>query len=263
MISLTLALLALIVGYLLYGKVVERVFGPDDRPTPAVSMADGVDYIQLPSWKVFMIQFLNIAGTGPIFGAIMGAWYGPVAYLWIVLGCIFAGAVHDYLCGMLSMRHGGANMPQLVGDYLGATARRVMLVFSVFLLLMVGVVFVYSPALLLKDFGWTTMGWVVVILIYYILATMLPIDKIIGRFYPIFAFALLFMAFSLLVYLYVTMPELPELWTGLDNASCHVGHLLIYGCQSSLPLSVPDDRLRSHQWLPCHTEPVDGPLPEE
>ena len=222
MISLTLALLALIVGYLLYGKVVERVFGPDDRPTPAVSMADGVDYIQLPSWKVFMIQFLNIAGTGPIFGAIMGAWYGPVAYLWIVLGCIFAGAVHDYLCGMLSMRHGGANMPQLVGDYLGATARRVMLVFSVFLLLMVGVVFVYSPALLLKDFGWTTMGWVVVILIYYILATMLPIDKIIGRFYPIFAFALLFMAFSLLVYLYVTMPELPELWTGLDNANSNV-----------------------------------------
>ncbi len=222
MISLTLALLALIVGYLLYGKVVERVFGPDDRPTPAVSMADGVDYIQLPSWKVFMIQFLNIAGTGPIFGAIMGAWYGPVAYLWIVLGCIFAGAVHDYLCGMLSVRHGGANMPQLVGDYLGATARRVMLVFSVFLLLMVGVVFVYSPALLLKDFGWTTMGWVVVILIYYILATMLPIDKIIGRFYPIFAFALLFMAFALLVYLYVTMPDLPELWTGLDNANSNV-----------------------------------------
>lgn len=222
MISLTLALLALIVGYLLYGKVVERIFGPDDRPTPAVSMADGVDYIQLPSWKVFMIQFLNIAGTGPIFGAIMGAWYGPVAYLWIVFGCIFAGAVHDYLCGMLSVRHGGANMPQLVGNYLGVPARRVMLFFSVFLLLMVGVVFVYSPALLLKDFGWTTMGWVVVIMIYYILATMLPIDKIIGKFYPIFAFALLFMALSLLVCLYVAMPDLPELWTRLDEANSNV-----------------------------------------
>jgi carbon starvation protein CstA len=193
MISFTLALVALLIGYLLYGKFVERVFSPDDRPTPAVANADGVDYIVMPTWKVFMIQFLNIAGTGPIFGAIMGAWYGPVAYLWIVFGCIFAGAVHDYLSGMLSVRHNGANLPDLVGAYLGTTTKRVMLVFSVFLLMMVGVVFVY-----------------------YIVATLLPIDKIIGKLYPIFAFAMLFMAVALMVCLYVKMPALPEVWSNLD-----------------------------------------------
>ena len=216
MISFTLALVALLIGYLLYGKFVERVFSPDDRPTPAVANADGVDYIVMPTWKVFMIQFLNIAGTGPIFGAIMGAWYGPVAYLWIVFGCIFAGAVHDYLSGMLSVRHNGANLPDLVGTYLGTTTKRVMLVFSVFLLMMVGVVFVYSPALVLKDFGWTTIGWVCVIFAYYIIATLLPIDKIIGKLYPIFAFAMLFMAVALMVCLYVKMPALPEVWSNLD-----------------------------------------------
>ena len=119
MISFILALAAVAAGYLFYGKFVERVFAPDDRPTPAVSMADGVDYIAMPNWKVFMIQFLNIAGTGPIFGAIMGAWYGPLAYYWIIFGCIFGGAVHDFLSGMLSIRHGGANLPQLIGTYLG------------------------------------------------------------------------------------------------------------------------------------------------
>lgn len=216
MISFTLSLIALIVGYLLYGKFVERIFSPDDRPTPAVAHADGVDYIVMPTWKVFMIQFLNIAGTGPIFGAIMGAWYGPVAYLWIVFGCIFAGAVHDYLSGMLSVRHNGANLPELVGTYLGTTTKRVMLVFSVFLLMMVGVVFVYSPALVLKDFGWTTIGWVCLIFAYYIVATLLPIDKIIGKLYPIFAFAMLFMAVALMVCLYVKMPALPEVWSNLD-----------------------------------------------
>lgn len=219
MISFTIALVALVIGYLLYGKFIERVFGPDDRPTPAVANADGVDYIVMPTWKVFMIQFLNIAGTGPIFGAIMGAWYGPVAYLWIVFGCIFAGAVHDYLSGMLSVRHNGANLPELVGDYLGIPTKRIMLVFSVFLLMMVGVVFVYSPALVLKDFGWTTLGWVCVIFFYYIIATLLPIDKIIGKLYPIFAFAMLFMAVALLVCLYVKMPALPELWSNLDSGN--------------------------------------------
>lgn len=219
MISFAISLLALVVGYLLYGKFVEHVFGPDDRPTPAVANADGVDYMVLPSWKVFMIQFLNIAGTGPIFGAIMGAWYGPAAYLWIIFGCIFAGAVHDYFSGMLSVRHRGANLPELIGDYLGLNAKRVMLVFSVFLLMMVGVVFVYSPALILKDFGWTTLGWAAVIFIYYIFATMLPIDKIIGKFYPIFAFALLFMAVALMICLFVKMPALPEFWSDLDVAN--------------------------------------------
>lgn len=219
MISFTIALVALILGYILYGKFVEHVFQPDDRPTPAVANADGVDYIVLPTWKVFMIQFLNIAGTGPIFGAIMGAWYGPVAYLWIIFGCIFAGAVHDYFSGMLSVRHNGANLPELVGTYLGNRTKAVMLVFSVFLLMMVGVVFVYSPALVLKDFGWSTIGWVCAIFAYYVLATLLPIDKIIGKIYPIFAFAMLFMAVALMACLYVKQPALPELWSNLDASN--------------------------------------------
>lgn len=220
MISFILSLVALIVGYLIYGRFVERIFGPDEnRPTPAVSMADGVDYIVMPSWKVFMIQFLNIAGTGPIFGAIMGAWYGPSAYLWIVFGCIFAGAVHDFFCGMLSVRHGGANLPGLVGIYLGSGAKKLMMIFSVVLLLMVGVVFVYSPALILKDYWGSALIWVVIIFIYYILATLLPIDKIIGRLYPIFAFALLFMALALMVELFIKMPAIPEIWSDLDKCN--------------------------------------------
>ena len=215
MISFTIALLALIVGYLFYGKFVEHVMGPDNRPTPAVAKADGVDYIVMPGWKIFMIQFLNIAGTGPIFGAIMGAWYGPVAYLWIVFGCIFAGAVHDYLSGMLSIRHGGVGLPELIGRYLGAFTRKVMLVFSILLLVMVGVVFVYSPAIILETLCGSKMMWIIVIFAYYIIATMLPIDKIIGKVYPLFAFSLLFMAFALLVGLFVKLPDIPELWSDL------------------------------------------------
>ena len=227
MISFTIAIVALIVGYLLYGRFIEHVFHPDDRPTPAIANADGVDYIVMPTWKVFMIQFLNIAGTGPIFGAIMGAWYGPKAYLWIVFGCIFAGAVHDYFSGMLSVRHNGANLPELVGDYLGITTKKVMLVFSVFLLMMVGVVFVYSPALVLKDFGWTTIGWVCVIFAYYVVATLLPIDKIIGKLYPVFAFAMLFMAVALLVCLFVKMPNLPEVWSDLGKSNLNTPQSLL------------------------------------
>ena len=219
MISFIIALLALVAGYFIYGKLVEKVFGPDDRPTPAVTKADGVDYIVLPGWKIFMIQFLNIAGTGPIFGAIMGAWYGPMAYLWIVLGCIFAGAVHDYLCGMLSMRHGGAGLPELVGAYLGQPTKRVMLVFSVLLLMMVGVVFVYSPAIILHGILGSKMFWVVVIFAYYIIATMLPVDKVIGKVYPLFAFSLIFMALALLVGLLIKQPAIPELWSDLSQAN--------------------------------------------
>ena len=229
MISFTLSLVALVAGYLLYGRFVERVFGPDDRVTPAVAKADGVDFIVLPSWKVFMIQFLNIAGTGPIFGAIMGAKFGPVAYLWIIFGCIFAGATHDYMSGMLSIRHEGANQPEIIGHYLGNTTKRVMLFFSVFLLVMVGVVFVYSPAKILGDMtgadavaaqqGQLQMEyiyWSAAIFFYYIIATMLPVDKIIGKIYPLFAFSLLFMAAALMVMLYVKMPSLPEIWEGLS-----------------------------------------------
>ena len=151
MITFTICLLALIAGYLFYGKVVERVFGPDDRRTPALTKADGVDYIPLPTWKIFMIQFLNIAGVGPIFGAIMGAMYGTASYLWIVLGSIFAGAVHDYLSGMLSMRHDGESLPELIGRYLGVTTKQVMRVFSVILMVLVGSVFVAGPAGLLAN----------------------------------------------------------------------------------------------------------------
>ena len=227
MITFTLSLAALVVGYLVYGRLVERIFAPDDRPTPAVSMADGVDYVVLPGWKIFMIQFLNIAGTGPIFGAIMGAKFGPSAYLWIVLGCIFAGAVHDYLSGMLSVRHGGAGLPELVGCYLGKRTKQVMLVFSVFLLLMVGAVFVYSPALILGKLCGDSLTWVyawcVIIFAYYFLATMLPIDKIIGKIYPFFAVAMLFMAVALMVVLFGKWPSLPELTDGLGNMSPRSG----------------------------------------
>ena len=223
MISFFLSLVALVLGYLLYGHFIEKVFGPDNRVTPAVEKTDGVDYIVLPNWKIFMIQFLNIAGTGPIFGAIMGAKFGPVAYLWIVLGCIFAGAVHDYLSGMLSMRNGGAGQPELIGLYLGGTTKKVMLVFSVFLLMMVGAVFVYSPALILgkmcsDDLMWVYI-WCGIIFLYYIIATMLPIDKIIGKIYPLFAISMLFMAVALMAVLFIKWPALPELYNGISGES--------------------------------------------
>ena len=221
MITFLLSLVALVLGYALYGRFIERVFGPDNRVTPAVEKADGVDFIVLPNWKIFMIQFLNIAGTGPIFGAIMGAKFGPAAYLWIVLGCIFAGAVHDYLSGMLSMRNGGAGQPELIGRYLGDSTKKVMLVFSVFLLMMVGAVFVYSPALILgkmcsDDLMWVYI-WCGIIFVYYFIATMMPIDKIIGKIYPLFAISMLFMAVALMVVLFVKWPTLPELYNGLSG----------------------------------------------
>ena len=229
MITFVLSLAALVLGYFLYGRFVERVFGPDDRPTPAIAKADGVDFMVLPSWKIFMIQFLNIAGTGPIFGAIMGAKFGPAAYLWIVFGCIFAGATHDYLSGMLSIRNGGANLPEIIGKYLGNVTKQVMLIFSVFLLMMVGAVFVYSPALLLQKLCLSSVPgiellssstfWIIVIFVYYIIATLMPIDKIIGKVYPLFAFSLLFMAVALLVMLFVKMPDIPEVWEGVGEAS--------------------------------------------
>ena len=172
--SFIASLLALLAGYFIYGKIIEKVFGPDPkRLTPAKAHPDGVDYVSMPAWKVYMIQFLNIAGTGPIFGAIMGAKFGPSAYLWIVFGCIFAGAVHDYMIGMLSVRNNGAGLPELVGLYLGKTAKIFMLVFALVLLLLVGTVFVYSPALVLGDIAGdgsskVILIWASVIFIYYI-----------------------------------------------------------------------------------------------
>ncbi|MBQ1723356.1 MAG: carbon starvation protein A, partial [Muribaculaceae bacterium] len=137
MITFLISMVALILGYFIYGKVVDRVFGPDNRKTPAVRINDGVDYVVMPTWKVYMIQFLNIAGTGPIFGAIMGMWFGPAAFLWIVLGCIFGGAVHDYLSGMISMRNDSAGLPTMIGKYLGNGTRKVMLAVTSLLLVMV------------------------------------------------------------------------------------------------------------------------------
>ena len=212
MITFCISLVLLILGYLFYGKFVEKVFGPDDRITPALRINDGVDYILLPSWKIFMIQFLNIAGTGPIFGAIMGAKFGPAAYLWIVFGCIFAGATHDYLSGMLSIRNNGAGLPELVGKYLGNGVKNVMLVFTVLLLGLVGAVFVKSPADILTSMFDNGMLWIVLIFAYYIIATMMPVDKIIGKIYPIFAFSLLFMAAALMVVLFVRWYDIPEIW---------------------------------------------------
>ena len=217
MITFLISLAALVLGYLVYGRFVERIFVPDDRVTPAVAQADGLDYVAMPYWKVFMIQFLNIAGTGPIFGAIMGAKFGPAAYLWIIFGCIFAGAVHDYFVGMLSMRNGGCDLPELVRRYLGGAASKVLLVFAVFLLIMLGTVFVYSPAEILHGISGSTTMWITIIFIYYVVATMLPIDKIIGKIYPLFSFSLLFMAVALMAVLFVKWPALPELWDGMGN----------------------------------------------
>ena len=220
MITFTLCLFALLIGYFTYGRLCERIFAPDNRITPAIQHADGIDYMVLPPWKIFMIQFLNIAGVGPIFGAIMGAMFGTASFLWIVLGSIFAGAVHDYFSGMLSLRHDGESIPEIIGRYLGLSTRQVIRVFTVILMILVGAVFVASPAGLLAKLTPESLDvtfWIVVIFVYYILATLLPIDKIIGKVYPLFAASLLFMAIGLLVMLYVKMPDLPEVWEGLGN----------------------------------------------
>ncbi len=202
MTSFVIALAVLIGGYFVYGAIAERVFGVEpSRPTPAIEKADGVDFTPMPTWKVFLIQFLNIAGLGPIFGAIMGVMFGPAAFLWIVLGTIFGGSVHDFISAMMSVRSGGMSLPELVGHELGPVARQIMRVVSVLLLVLVGAVFVLTPAGLLDGMtpAWAGVNfWIAVIFIYYIIATLLPIDKLIGRFYPVFGFALLFMACGLL-----------------------------------------------------------------
>ena len=220
MITFTIALIVLILGYWLYGSYINRVFGPDDRQTPALTKADGVDYIPLPNWKIFMIQFLNIAGLGPIFGAIMGAQFGTASYLWIVFGTIFAGAVHDFFSGALSIRNGGESLPEIVGRYLGVRTKKVMTIFTMILMILVGAVFVSGPAELIAGMTPDWMDayfWIAVIFIYYVLATLLPVDKIIGKVYPLFAFALLFMAVGVLVMLYVKSPDLPEMWNGFGT----------------------------------------------
>lgn len=205
MITFITCILLLLAGYFLYGKFVERYFGTDpQRPTPAVSMEDGVDYKPMATWKIFVIQFLNIAGLGPIFGAIMGAAYGPAAYIWIVVGCIFMGAAHDFFSGMMSIRSRGSNMPDIIGENLGKTMKTVMNVVVCFLLLAVGVSFVTGPADLVASLTKVDKEiWLYIIFAYYILATLLPIDKIIGSVYPFMGAALLFMALGVGVMLIV------------------------------------------------------------
>lgn len=208
-----ISLAVLIGGYFLYGLFVERVFSIDPgRPTPSSSHPDGVDYVPLPTWKVFLIQFLNIAGIGPIFGAIMGVMYGPAAFLWIALGTIFGGAVHDFISAMISLRNDGKSLPQIVGMELGRRVQSVMGLFTVFLLIMVVAVFVKTPAGLLANLTPEHLSetfWTVVIFAYYILATLLPIDKLIGRLYPLFGLALLVMAVGIMGYLLFSGIDIP------------------------------------------------------
>ena len=217
MTSFLIALAVLIGGYIIYGGIVSRVFGVDpSRKTPALERPDGVDYVAMPTWKVFLIQFLNIAGLGPIFGAIMGVMFGPAAFLWIALGTIFAGGVHDFVAAMISLRSGGASLPEMVGRELGPSVKGVMRVFCIALLLLVASVFVVSPSTIIAGMFpaeslWASAGvWILIIFAYYVLATLLPVDKLIGKAYPLFGLTLLFMAAGiLLVMLFgdVTIPD--------------------------------------------------------
>lgn len=214
MISFVLSLVILLLGYVFYGRLVERVFAPDDRKTPAVAREDGVDFVPLKLWKLYLVQLLNIAGTGPIFGALMGACFGPVVFLWIIFGAIIGGGVHDYMCGMISERHDGASIAELSGVYLGPLAKWTMRLFSVVLLLLTGTVFVTSPAALIAQLTPAFLNrpfWIAVILIYYLLAAIWPIDKIIGRVYPVFGGVLIIMAVGIVFGIIrggYTVPEL-------------------------------------------------------
>ena len=201
MISLLIAFAVLAIGYLVYSRVTQKIFAIDDRKTPAVEKNDGVDCVPMKTWKAFLVQLLNIAGTGPIFGALMGAVFGPIVFLWIVLGSILGGAVHDYMSGMISERHGGASIAELSGEYLGKGAKWAMRIFSVVLLVLCGTVFVTSPAALLARLTPDWMNgtfWAIIILAYYLLATLLPIDKLIGKLYPVFGVLLIVMAAAVL-----------------------------------------------------------------
>lgn len=226
MITFIVSILLLIVGYIVYGKVVERIFGIDDKkPTPAYTSNDGLDYMPMSWWKASLIQLLNIAGTGPIFGAIMGALYGPVAFIWIVIGSIFAGGVHDYFSGMLSLRHNGAQFPTLVGKYLGGKMKFLITIVSIVLMILVAAAFTSAPAQLLTEItpiNFTT--WLVVIFIYLILAAVLPINKIIGRVYPIFGAILIFMAVSIGIGLFFFDHSIPN----LTFSNLHPGEMPIW-----------------------------------
>jgi carbon starvation protein CstA len=220
MISFLLSLAALVLGYFSYGVVVEKVFGADpSRRTPAYTREDGVDFVPLSWPSIFLIQFLNIAGLGPIYGAILGALYGPAAFLWIVLGSIFAGGVHDYFSGMLSIRHEGKSISEIVGIYLGRKTRIAMIAFSVILLILIGTVFMSGPAGLLTNLGFTGLlaqsnFWLAIILLYYFVATVVPIDRITRSIYPLFGAVLLIMALGIGSMLLIKGYEIPEIAFG-------------------------------------------------
>ncbi|MDR1120425.1 MAG: carbon starvation protein A [Dysgonamonadaceae bacterium] len=215
MLTFILSILLLIGGYFIYGSFVERVFGVDEhRKTPAYTHMDGVDYVPMGWSKIFLIQFLNIAGLGPIFGAVLGAVYGPVAFLWIVFGSIFGGAVHDYLSGMMSVRNQGMSLPELGGQYMGTVFKQIMRAFTVILMVLVGAVFIAGPSGLLAELTPEYLNytfWCTVIFAYYILATLLPIDKLIGKIYPVFGFALLFMAIGIGAMIVWNNAPIPEI----------------------------------------------------
>ena len=221
-----LCLAILIGGYFTYGKLVDRTFGPDDRETPAVAINDGVDYVVLPQWKLFLVQLLNIAGLGPIFGAMQGALWGPIVFLWITFGTVFAGGVHDYFSGMLSERNNGASISEVTGKYLGNTMKNVMRVFAVVLLIMVGTVFAVGPAGLIVKlltekgvsgaFAQTTV-WLAIILVYYFIATFLSVDKVIGKIYPVFGICLILMAVGMIIGIIANGYAIPELWDNFRN----------------------------------------------
>ena len=237
MITFLICLTALVVAYFTYGKYLDKVCEIDEKnPTPATTMYDGVDYIPMPKWKTFLIQLLNIAGLGPIFGALLGAAYGPVAFLWITLGGIFMGAMHDYIAGVISLKSNGVSLPEIIGKYLGNNTKMFMRIFTVLLMVLVGAVFTSQPAALITTnismpalegiatgvTSWETIVVFSLITIYYILATILPIDKIIGHLYPLFGMALLVMALGILIVLLFNsntyiIPELTTLKNQISN----------------------------------------------
>ena len=232
MISFVIAVILLVLGYILYSKVIERVIDVDpQRTTPAVAHPDGVDYVPMKPWRIFLIQFLNIAGVGPICGAIMGAQFGTASFLWIVFGSIFAGAVHDFIAGFISLRQDGASLPEIHGRYLGNGMKQFMRGFTVLLMILVGAVFVNTPAVLLNNNFTPDMSiyvWVGIIFAYYLIATLLPIDKLIGKIYPVFGILLLAMAVAIVVAFVIYKPEIPEVWQGLENRHPDAAHNPIF-----------------------------------
>ena len=220
MISFFMCLCILIAGYFIYKRLIEKIYGPDDRQTPAIRINDGVDYVAMPKWKLFLIQLLNIAGLGPIYGALAGAQWGTSVFIWITFGTILAGGVHDYSVGFMSMRNDGASISELTGIYLGNIMKTIMRVFSVVLLIMVGTVFAVGPAglisLLIGNSGRSGLlanssFWLAIILIYYFIATFVPIDKIIGKLYPVFGICLIVMAIGVAIGIFTHGYTIPEI----------------------------------------------------